>query len=127
MAALLAVMFKTFYVSINLYTSCLMAIKMTFLLQYYRVLAIHKYRRIYIAAITIVGCWSLSQILVGIFICTPISGFWDQTVKATCIPNEPQWYANAAGNIVTDIAIFILPLPVLSSLNLARPQKVMLI
>ncbi|KAI1345017.1 hypothetical protein F5Y15DRAFT_14514 [Xylariaceae sp. FL0016] len=116
-----------FYISIALYNSGLMFVKLTFLTQYYRVLAIKKMRSICVIAMIIVGSWSLSQVLVGIFICDPIAGFWDQSLHAKCIPNLPQWYINAAGNIATDIAIFVLPMPVLGHLNLPKAQKLVLI
>jgi hypothetical protein len=83
-------------------------------------------RRVYIGAIIIVGAWGISQVLIGIFMCRPIEGFWDQTVAATCIPNFPQFYINAVGNIITDVAVFLIPLPVIGHLNLPRAQKVLL-
>lgn len=104
-----------------------MAIKMTFLLQYNRILAVQSMHRVIIAAMVIIGGWSISQIFVGIFVCTPVQGFWDMTVEAKCIPNIPQWYINAAGNIITDVAIFVLPLPAIGKLNLAKPQKLLLL
>jgi hypothetical protein len=110
-----------------MYNTGLMFVKLTFLTQYSRVLATKRMHTICIVAMAIVGAWSLSQVLVGVFICHPIAGFWDQTIKAKCIPNLPQWYINAAGNIATDIAIFVLPLPVLSHLNLPKLQKIILI
>ena len=113
--------------SIVLYTSSLLFIKLTFLFQYYRLMAVQKMRRVYIAAIFIVGGWGLSQVLVGIFLCHPVEGFWDQSVKATCIPNYPQFYINAAGNIITDVAVFVLPLPVISHLKLPKTQKLILL
>ena len=100
---------------------------MAFLFQYYRVLAVQKMRNVYIASIIVVGGWALSQVLVGIFTCNPVSGFWDSTVEATCIPNIPQWYINAGGNIITDVVVFTLPLPAIWSLQLARPSKIMLL
>ncbi|KAI2623474.1 hypothetical protein GGS26DRAFT_219028 [Hypomontagnella submonticulosa] len=118
---------KGFYVSITLYQSGLFFIKMAFLTQYYRVLAIKTMRKTFTAAMIIIGCWSLSQIFIGIFICDPISGFWDQSPTSTCIPNYPQWYINAAGNIATDIAIFVLPLPTLRHLHLPKAQRLVLI
>ncbi|KAI0017629.1 hypothetical protein F4780DRAFT_772205 [Xylariomycetidae sp. FL0641] len=118
---------KHFYVSITLYNSGLMFVKLTFLMQYYRVLAVKKMHTICIVAMAIIGSWSLSQVLVGIFICDPIAGFWDSSLNATCIPNLPQWYINAAGNIATDLAIFVLPMPVLGHLNLPRVQRLVLI
>lgn len=99
---------------------------MTFLLQYYRVLAVQRMRIIYIVAIVIVGCWGLSQVLIGIFMCWPIRGFWDKTVEATCIPQSPQFQINAAGNIITDVAVFLLPMPVIKHLKLPRTQRVLL-
>jgi hypothetical protein len=110
-----------------MYCAALFAIKMTFLFQYYRILAVQKLRRVFIAAIVIIGAWSISQLLIGIFICWPIRGFWDSTVQAKCIPNYPQFYINAAGNIVTDIVVFTLPLPIIGKLQLGRAQKIMLL
>ncbi len=84
-------------------------------------------RRVFLGALAVIGCWCVSQLLITIFTCQPVSGFWDKSVQARCIPNLPFWYINAAGNIATDIAIFVLPLPVIRGLKLARPQKLMLV
>ncbi|KAF4470835.1 integral membrane [Fusarium albosuccineum] len=111
--------------AINLETVTLY-FKLTFLAHYYRLLAIQEMKRVYKAAIFIVGGWALSQVLVGIFICWPVQGFWDKTVNARRIPNQPQWYINAAGNIVTDIMVFLLPIPAIRSLRLPRNQKFIL-
>ncbi|KZL78555.1 integral membrane protein, partial [Colletotrichum tofieldiae] len=118
---------RTFYVTIVFYNAALAGIKMTFLFQYYRVLAVQKMKNVFIGAMVIVGAWSISQILLEIFICTPIPAFWDKSVGGTCIPNYPQWYINAAGNIITDIIVFVLPLPVIHRLKLARGQKYVLL
>ncbi len=104
-----------------------MATKITFLLQYYRVLAVRKMQTIVMLALVSVTLWSLAQLLVVIFTCSPIDRFWDQELPGTCIPNLPFWYINAGGNIVTDVIIFVLPLPVMTSLNLRATQKLMLI
>ncbi|KAK0656877.1 hypothetical protein B0T16DRAFT_315824 [Cercophora newfieldiana] len=119
--------FRTFYVSIVLYNGSLTAIKIAFLLQYYRILSTQKMRRIILAALTFVGLWSISQLLVTTFTCTPIEKFWKPEVPGTCIPNLPFWYINAAGNILTDVIVFVVPLPALGSLNLQKSQKLMLL
>ncbi|KAI1393975.1 uncharacterized protein F4822DRAFT_386677 [Hypoxylon trugodes] len=118
---------KGFYVSITLYNVGLMFVKLAFLAQYYRVLTIKRMRKTFLSAMVIIGCWSLSQVIVGIFICDPVSGFWEKSSDPTCIPNYPQWYINAAGNIASDIAIFILPLPVIGHLHLPKAQRLVLI
>ncbi|KAH6670877.1 hypothetical protein F5X68DRAFT_270834 [Plectosphaerella plurivora] len=118
---------KTFYVSVLFYNAALMGIKVTFLLQYWRILAVQRYRKVFIVAMVIVFGWSTSQVLVEIFICTPIERFWNQAIDGSCIPNYPQWYINAGGNIITDVIVFALPLPVIGKLNLARGQKYVLL
>ncbi|KAK4163859.1 hypothetical protein QBC43DRAFT_300823 [Cladorrhinum sp. PSN259] len=118
---------RDFYVSIVMYCSALMFLKLSFLFQYYRVLAVQHMRKVYLVAIIIVGGWAISQVLVGIFICSPIQGFWDTTIKSKCIPNIPQWYINAAGNIITDLAVFIMPLPALWKLTLPKAQRYFLV
>lgn len=88
-------------------------------------------RQVVIYALVFVAMWSISQLLIVIFTCTPIEAFWlgtkDQGGVGTCMPNLPFWYINAAGNIVTDVMIFIIPLPALGGLNLRKQQKLALI
>lgn len=119
---------QEFYVSIVIYCAGLLFLKLTFIFQYYRVLAVSlQMRLVYWAAMFIVGAWALSQTLIGIFACTPVAAFWDKTIpNARCIPNLPQFHINAAGNIITDVAVFALPLPAIWKLNLVRAQKVVL-
>lgn len=113
--------------SIAFYNTGLFFTKMTFLAQYYRVLAIKKTQLVIKILMLVIGGWSLSQIFVGIFICQPVAKFWNDSLDGHCIPNLPQWYINAAGNIATDIAVFVLPLPVLGHLHLPKQQKLILL
>ncbi len=101
-------------------------IKLQILLQYHRVFAV-KMRKVTLWVTVIVCLWSLGSLLACIFICNPISGFWDPSVEARCIPKLLLWYFNAAGNIATDLAIFALPLPVLWRLNLPLHERLSLI
>ncbi|KAM7195877.1 hypothetical protein V8F33_006526 [Rhypophila sp. PSN 637] len=102
---------------------------MTFLIQYYRIFAVAlpRMRLIYIGAIVLVGAWSFAQVLIALLICRPIQGLWDRSIKADCMPNSPQIYVNAGGNIITDILIFVLPLPAIRTLNLQNRQKLVLL
>ncbi|KAL5604355.1 hypothetical protein BROUX41_002327 [Berkeleyomyces rouxiae] len=114
---------RSFYVTVVVYTAALLFLKMTFLVQYYRVLAVQEMWKWYIAAMVIVGLWATSQLLVSIMLCIPIRGFWDASVKASCIPTYPQVYINASGNVITDVMILILPLPAIWRLNVPSGQK----
>jgi hypothetical protein len=74
-----------------------------------------------IGFIIIYGIWT---IISGIFTCVPVAAFWDVNIHGHCIAHKFLWFFNAAVNIVTDLTILILPMPVLSTLRLPLKQKV---
>ncbi|KAG6368121.1 hypothetical protein INS49_002322 [Diaporthe citri] len=118
---------RSFWVSIVLYNATLMMIKLTFLIQYYRVLGVYKMKRVIWMTGVVIMMWAFSQLLVVIFTCTPVQKFWETELEGQCVPNLPFWYINAAGNIATDLAILGMPLPVLAKLKLRRQQKYILL
>ncbi|KAH8901281.1 hypothetical protein GQ53DRAFT_629799, partial [Thozetella sp. PMI_491] len=117
---------KVFYVDVIFYIGGLAFIKLHVLLQYFRLFSV-KMRRLTIW-VTVVTCiWGAASTLAVIFVCWPVEAFWDNRVPGVCIPLEPQWYANAVGNIITDLIIFGLPIPMLWRLNLERHQRISLV
>lgn len=115
------------YFIVIFYNAGLMAVKVTFLIQYWRVLTLGRYRKVLITATVIVVGWCVAVILVETFSCAPIKKYWIPDTPGHCLPNYPRWYVNAAGNITTDIIVFVLPLPVISKLNLAKGHKIVLL
>ncbi|GKT44088.1 satratoxin biosynthesis SC1 cluster protein 4 [Colletotrichum spaethianum] len=126
-AALLSTVACGTTIALITYNFAMLFIKLSFLCQYYRVMVVPRLRKIYAVALLVVGAWATSQLFISALQCMPVSGFWDQSVKAKCIPNQPQWYVNAAGNIITDVAVFALPIPIFWHLSLPRKQKILLI
>jgi len=59
-------------------------------------------RRITLGVIAVTSMWSIALVIRSIFSCVPVQGFWDKTIPATCLPNYPRWYIDAAGNIAGD-------------------------
>ncbi|KAF6843690.1 integral membrane, partial [Colletotrichum musicola] len=118
---------RSFWVASFFYVNSLAAVKLTFLFQYRRVLAVPRMRKVYNALIVLVVIWAMGQ---GIFVCvacTPLQGFWDPRVQVKCIPNAHYaWFFSAMFNILTDIVIFVLPIPVIRSLKLPASQKAFL-
>lgn len=71
--------------------------------------------------------YSLASIFTVIFGCTPIAKFWDITITHGSCINFPAFYFSYLGlNIGTDIAILILPVPLLLKLHMPRRQKLWL-
>ncbi|KAL4914877.1 hypothetical protein BDW62DRAFT_219816 [Aspergillus aurantiobrunneus] len=77
--------------------------------------------RIVLAIITIYGLWTVISAFLN---CLPVNSFWDTSVPGRCIPKAFLWFFNGGLNIATDLAILVLPIPVLSHLRLPKRQKV---
>lgn len=119
---------KAFFVSLFLYITTLAVVKLVFLLQYYRIMSVSNMRVVYIAMIVLVAVWGIGQGTFALVACVPLEGFWNPSVHAKCVPNAHiAWYISALFNIVTDIIIMILPLPVIRKLNLPGSQKAFLV
>ena len=64
------------------------------------------------------------QILVIIFQCDPVSGFWTRAPGSQCnIDLRAFFLAISVINIITDVAILVLPIPYVMSLSRSAGQK----
>lgn len=74
-----------------------------------------------------ISAWSISLVIVQIFTCDPVSGFWRRDIESVCTPSLPLWYINAGGNILTDVILFALPIPIVWKLQMPRSQRLSLL
>ncbi|KAH8669101.1 hypothetical protein BX600DRAFT_497051 [Xylariales sp. PMI_506] len=118
---------KESWIGLMMYNLCLFATKSMYFFQYYRIVADIRHLRItYIVVMTLVTCWTIAQVLLLSLTCIPIQKLWDKTVTgAHClpIPSGTSIWLNSTGNMITDIIILVLPLPVVWRLNLPKTQK----
>lgn len=77
--------------------------------------------RIILGIIVVYGLWTVISAFLN---CLPVNSFWDMSVQGRCIPKGFLWFFNAAMNILTDLCVLVLPIPVLSHLRLPRRQKI---
>jgi len=77
-----------------------------------------------IGVIFVYGLWSVFSTA---FMCTPVAYFWDHSIGGHCLSRLGVWFANASLNIITDVVICLMPVPVLNKLRLPRKQKYALI
>ncbi|KAI1866466.1 hypothetical protein JX265_007767 [Neoarthrinium moseri] len=112
--------FMKYFVLANvLYNVGLLFIKLTFFFQYWRImLQVDVYRKVYAGIMALVVMWTVAQIFVMIFIC----GGGQNIMNKSCDPIAPT-YVNAIGNMVTDVIILLLPMPMIFRLKLRRSQK----
>ncbi|KAF5003129.1 hypothetical protein FDECE_10320 [Fusarium decemcellulare] len=119
---------RCFWISVLFYMMALWFAKMTFLLHYYRLMSVSTtMRNIYLGCLILVVLWGGSQGIMAFLECVPLQAVWDPRVEGKCRPHQTTlWYINGVINIVSDVAILILPLPVVWKLNFPRTQKILL-
>ena len=94
-------------------------IKLSMLFLYSRIFPGDTFRTIlYLAGAFIIAACVGSEGAI-IFQCRPVSHFWDKNIPgAHCVSQHGVTYAPAAFNIATDIAVLVLPLPILWNLQM---------
>lgn len=74
----------------------------------------------------IVATYSTWAVLSAFLNCVPVAKFWDRDIVGYCLDFEAVWFFNASVNIATDLTLLVMPMPLLSQLQLPRKQKVAL-
>ncbi|KAL8784407.1 MAG: hypothetical protein Q9195_009052 [Heterodermia aff. obscurata] len=110
------------------YTVAAAAIKFSTLLLYRRIFGCNR--------TLVVSCWvvagvvsgySIAQICMSIFACTPVHKTWDPATPGTCLNTFVAATSPAAINVVADFATVFLPLPLIWGLQMQWRRKVQLI
>lgn len=73
----------------------------------------------------IVAGYSIAISLGLIFACDPIAKSWDKSItEGHCVDQNALYIATAVCNSVTDIALLVVPVPMVMSLNMPLVQKI---
>ena len=78
------------------------------------------------AIIILQAAWMIMTMLIGVLICRPIQKNWDPTAKGTCGDQIAGYTAVSIVNVVIDVAMCILPLPIIWTLQVKLPYKMAL-
>ncbi|KAK3670136.1 hypothetical protein LTR78_009983 [Recurvomyces mirabilis] len=123
-----AAQLKPLWASIWVYNLGLSCTKFSILFQYLRIFPYKKFRQTcygLIAVVFVYTCWSFFS---AVFFCTPVAFFWNSDISGgRCFNKFAVWFANASFNILSDIAVGALPIPVLKELQLPDRQRYALI
>ncbi|KAB8261482.1 hypothetical protein BDV32DRAFT_158222 [Aspergillus pseudonomiae] len=99
-------------------------VKLSLLLLYRRIFVSSRFLRIVYAVGAIISVWTIITIFLAIFNCIPISGFW--TGQGQCISFRDFAIGYAIVNIITDLAVWLMPIPNMWKLQLPTSQKIAL-
>jgi hypothetical protein len=110
-----------------LYAATTNLTKLSILVQYLRIFT-HRYIRwISLLLMSLCGVAATWAIFGGIFLCDPVDKLWKPVLPGVCMNAEQYWLSTAAFNVGLDFAVLILPMPVISRINLPQRQKLALI
>ena len=62
----------------------------------------------------------------ALFQCTPVQSFWNSAVPGRCISILAFFRAETAFNLVTNVAIILLPMPMVWRLHMALRRRILL-
>ncbi|GME65476.1 putative pth11-like integral membrane protein [Neofusicoccum parvum] len=97
--------------------------KLSILCQYLRVFIGKKTTLATWIAIIFVSAYTVQATFVGIFSCVPVEKYWNRPTPGHCIDGPIYYYFAAAMNMITDIFVFIIPIPALLRLNISNHNK----
>ncbi|KAM3086943.1 hypothetical protein ACMFMG_001059 [Clarireedia jacksonii] len=120
---------KAEYAFTILYNPALMATKTSILIFYLRmsrntqtVLRVASY-----VTLIIVNLAGVVLTFLNVFQCSPVRRAWSDGNNTKCMSIITLYSASAPVNIITDLAILVLPIPVLTGMRLPQRQKVILV
>ena len=112
------------FISSCLYLIALLGYKFAILLLYLRIFNVNKTFKYFTwATMFLVFGYLFSNFLTLIFGCTPVDKYWNPAFTGHCIETIQADYAYGSLNFITDLIMFILPLPMIWRLQLSRRQK----
>lgn len=104
------------------------ATKLSLLYLYQRVFRTHRFNVIGTILGILVVSWGIAFSLTVVFNCTPIRFFWDKSIpNGHCINPKIQSYTLAAASTLTDVIVWLLPIPWLWGLQMNTAKKIGLI
>lgn len=118
--------FQIVLVAAIVYVPALAFAKVSLIVLYHRIMnrtTLYKWA-LYILSGIVCG-YSIALVLALIFACNPIAKSWDVSITGgSCIDRNGVYIATAVTNIITDLALILLPVPVVITLQMPRIQKV---
>ncbi|KAJ5490512.1 hypothetical protein LT330_008552 [Penicillium expansum] len=121
----MVIMKKILFAYLIVYLFELLLIKVSILMFYRRIFGMNW---MIWATLLISHGWCIASMIAAICSCEPISYFWNEIIDPTAGSYRYNFYyyyvGNAAANVVTDVLILLVPIPVIWNLQMRTTQKI---
>ncbi|KAB8216240.1 hypothetical protein BDV33DRAFT_157672 [Aspergillus novoparasiticus] len=114
---------KCFFANEISYTLLIPSIKISILLLYRRIFTVRNFRIASLITGGLVMSWCLAVFITVLLQCRPIALNWNKTLEGTCIDPKQFFFGNAISNLLIDVVILALPIPMVLQLQLRLSQK----
>jgi hypothetical protein len=111
------------YVDNITYTCCTSAAKMSIIFLLRRIFVTSFFKHTTTVFIVILSGWWAAVLFAQIFSCTPVDAAWLPAKTQTCIDNVAFYNAVAISNVVFDVTLLILPMPMVWKLQITHKKK----
>ncbi|PCD22337.1 hypothetical protein AU210_016126 [Fusarium oxysporum f. sp. radicis-cucumerinum] len=96
---------------------------MSFAVLYLRLLPGHVSRRMNQLLLTVLAAEGFEETMVVIFHCKPVDKAWNPQKEGTCLNLKLFYYISFAIKFVTDVCLFIQPIPAVWKLQLSKAKR----
>lgn len=117
---------KLFFIAQTPYKVTVCLNKVATILLYLRLFSSPRFRVVALTIMGLIVAASIGSICATIFQCIPVAGAWNHSIKSRCINSGQFWVAYAVMNILTDVMVLVLPIPMIQKLTLGKRDKTML-
>ncbi|KAI0873870.1 hypothetical protein GGS24DRAFT_501340 [Hypoxylon argillaceum] len=116
------------YIFSHFYDFAIASTKLSILALYYRIFMASKMRIFILITAGFVLAWLIEMEVVLGLGCQPIEGWWDASVAITakCVDKVAFTYSTNVLNLIFDLWIFAMPIPVIMRLNVSRAKRIAL-
>ncbi|RPA79038.1 hypothetical protein BJ508DRAFT_150421 [Ascobolus immersus RN42] len=115
--------FPAQYISTFAYTTVTTCIKLSILIFYLRLTPDVTFNRLVKFTMVFVFLTGFYNVPANIFQCTPIRRAWSPATPGKCIDQMALWISQSVLHVVTDIMIFLLPMPLVARSQMPIRQK----
>ena len=117
---------QTFEAGAILWACSNTAVKISILHLYICIFPTRKFRMAAYITMGLTGTYVTTIILEALLICRPLPYFWDKSIKGTCGNQVITYLTAGIFNLLIDVIIIVLPMPMLWGLQLPRAKKIAL-
>ncbi|ORY11358.1 hypothetical protein BCR34DRAFT_624866 [Clohesyomyces aquaticus] len=102
-------------------------VKSSILVLYNNIFKVRKFQLCIYAMLAFVICWTISFFFSHLFTCYPITVFIEPFYGNKCVQTVPMFFALLYTDVIADVVILVLPIPMVLSVQLPMKKKLAVI